>query len=77
MNQAMKAVLAILLGTLVTLAAVSVIILAALRVAAMPHSLARALATAAELILGVLLLIGAIYLALQIVVRLLAKDSRS
>ncbi len=77
MNQAMKALLAILLGTLVTLAAVSVIILAALRVAAMPHSPARALATAAELILGVLLLIGAVYLALQIAVRLLGKDSRS
>lgn len=77
MKQAVKTGFAMLLGTLVTLAAVSVIILTALRVAGMPHSPARALATVAEVILGVLLLVGAVYLALHIAVRILDKEPRS
>ena len=77
MNQAAKSVFAVFLGMLVTLAAVTLLIIAALRVAEMPHSPARTLATAGELILGALLLVGAVYLALQVAVWVLGKRLRS
>jgi len=68
-----KMLLATLTGLLIvvmTLFAMLVLVQASLAVAAMTHPALRALAVAAELILGVVLLVGTIYLATHLAVRI-------
>jgi hypothetical protein len=63
MKRLLAAVLTTLLVVAMTLASVFVLVGASLAVAQMNHPVLRALAVAAELILGVLLLVGTTYLA--------------
>ncbi len=59
-----------LLAVILTLVAMLVLVQATLVVARMEHPLARALAVVAELVLGVVLLVGTIYAVTRLSVRI-------
>ena len=64
------AVVATLMVVAMTLVAVLVLVQASLTVAQMPSPLLRASAVVAELLLGVVLLVGTVYLATRLAVRI-------
>ncbi len=70
----MKRFVAVVLTTLLivamTLGAMLVLVSATLEVAQMSNPLLRAVAVAAELVLGVVLLVGTVYLATHLAVRI-------
>ncbi len=68
-------IVAVLFGVGVTLAAVLFLERATLRLEQMPRSLEKAAATLALVIFGALALLGAVYLAAQLTVRLWGKSS--
>ena len=74
MKRILAAVLTTLLAVILTLVAVVVVVRATLRVAQMTHPLLRAAAVVAELVLGVILLVGTVYLATHLAVRIFATD---
>jgi len=66
----LAAVLTALLVVAMTLGAMLVLVRATLAVAQMSNPLLRALAVVAELVLGVVLLVGTVYLATHLAVRI-------
>jgi len=70
MKKMLLAALAALLTVAMTLVAMLVLVEATLTVAQMTSPLQRALAVMAELILGVVLLVGTVYLATRLAVRI-------
>ena len=70
MKKMLLATLTALLIVVMTLVAMLVLVQATLAVAAMTNPALRALAVAAELILGVVLLVGTVYLATHLAVRI-------
>ena len=73
MKKALGAALTALLTVVMTLVAMLVLVQATLRVAQMTSPAMRALAVVAELILGAVLLVGTIYLATQMAVRIFGR----
>ena len=70
MKKMVLAVLTALLTVAMTLVAMLVLVQATLTVAQMTNPMLRALAVAAELVLGVVLLVGTVYLATRLAVRI-------
>lgn len=70
MKKMLAAVITALLTVAMTLAAVFVLVGATLTVAQMSSPFLRAVAVVAELILGVLLLVGTVYLATRVAVHI-------
>ena len=70
MKKMVLAVLTALLTVAMTLVAMLVLVEATLTVAQMTNPMLRALAVAAELVLGVVLLVGTVYLATRLAVRI-------
>ena len=70
MKRTFLAVLVTLLIVIITLAAVFTLVRATLDVAAMTNPILRAVAIGVELVLGVLLLVGTVYLATRLAVRI-------
>jgi ABC-type branched-subunit amino acid transport system permease subunit len=75
MKRLVGAILAILFGVGVTLAVVLFLERATLRLSQMPRSLEKAGLTLALVVFGALALLGAIYLATQVAVRLSGKTA--
>ena len=75
MKRFLAALLTALLVVVMTLASVFVLVGASLAVAKMNSPLLRAVAVAAELVLGVLLLVGTVYLGTHVAVRIFAPKS--
>ena len=73
MKKMLLAALAALLTVAMTLVAMLVLVEATLSVAQMTNPLQRALAVMAELILGVVLLVGTVYLATRLAVRIFGR----
>ncbi len=73
MKKVLWAALTALLTVAMTLVAMLVLVEATLRVAQMTSPAMRALAVVAELILGAVLLVGTIYLATQLAVRIFGR----
>ena len=70
MKRMLLAVLMTLLAVAMTLAAILVLVQATLSIAQMTHPLFRALAVTAELVLGVMLLVGTVFLTTRLAVRI-------
>jgi len=70
MKRALASIFTTVLIIAMTLAAMFVLVDATLRVNAIQSSLQRALAIAAELVLGVVLLLGTVWLATHLAVRI-------
>ncbi len=70
MKRILAAVLTALLGVGMTLVAMLVLVRATLTVAQMSNPLLQALAVVAELVLGVLLLVGTVYMTTRLAVRI-------
>ena len=70
MKQILASVLTTLLTIAMTLAAMFVLVAATIKVTAIPSPLARGLAVAAELVLGMVLLLGTVWLATHLAVRI-------
>jgi hypothetical protein len=78
-KHATKLILGVLTGALavgLTLAAMFVLVSATLSIAQMTSPMVRALAVAAELVLGVILLVGTVYLTTHLAVRIFGDDTR-
>ena len=75
MKRFLAAALTALLVVAMTLAAVFVLVGASIKVAQMNSPLLRAVAVAAELTLGVLLLVGTVYLATRVAVLIFGEKS--
>jgi len=73
MKRLLAAVLTTLLIVAMTLGAMLVLVRATLEVAQMSNPLLRALAVVAELVLGVVLLVGTVYLATHLAVRIFGE----
>ena len=73
MKQLLAAVLTTLLIVAMTLGAMLVLVRATLEVAQMSNPVLRALAVVAELVLGVVLLVGTVYLATHLAVRIFGE----
>ncbi len=73
MKRLLAAVLTTLLIVAMTLGAMLVLVRATLEVAQMSNPLLRALAVVAELVLGVVLLVGTVYLATHLAVRIFSE----
>ena len=72
MKKLLIAILATVLVIVTTLAAILVLVQATIHVAAMTNPMLRAAAVLAELMLGVVLLLGTLYLATHLAVRIFA-----
>ena len=70
MRKALASALAVLLIVAMTLGAMFVLVRATLIVTSLSSPVARAVAVAAELVLGVVLLLGTVWLATHIAVRI-------
>ncbi len=78
-KHATKLILGVLtaaLGIGLTLAAMFVLVRATLSIAQMTSPVVRALALAAELVLGVILLVGTVYVTTHLAVRIFGDDTR-
>ncbi len=78
-KHATKFVLGVLTAALaigLTLAAMFALVSATLSIAQMTSPVVRALAVAAELVLGVILLVGTVYLTTHLAVRIFGDDTR-
>jgi hypothetical protein len=78
-KHATKLVLGVLTAALavgLTLAAMFVLVSATLSIAQMTSPVVRALAVAAELVLGVILLVGTVYVSTHLAVRIFGDDTR-
>ncbi len=75
MKRLLAAVLTTLLIVAMTLGAMLVLVRATLEVAQMSNPLLRALAVVAELVLGVVLLVGTVYLATHLAVRIFGEKT--
>ena len=78
-KHATKLVLGVLTAALaigLTLAAMFVLVRATLSIAQMTSPVVRALAVAAELVLGVILLVGTVYITTHLAVRIFGDDTR-
>ncbi len=78
-KHATKLVLGVLTAALavgLTLAAMFVLVRATLSIAQMTSPVVRALAVAAELVLGVILLVGTVYVSTHLAVRIFGDDTR-
>ncbi len=78
-KHATKLILGVLTATLavgLTLAAMFVLVRATLSIAQMTSPVVRALALAAELVLGVILLVGTVYVTTHLAVRIFGDDTR-
>ena len=73
MKKFIAAMLTTLLIVAMTLGAMLVLVRATLEVAQMSNPLLRAVAVAAELVLGVVLLVGTVYLATHLAVRIFGR----
>lgn len=76
MKRLLAAVLTALLIVAMTLGAMLVLVRATLEVAQMSNPLLRALAVVAELVLGVVLLVGTVYLATHLAVRIFGERTK-
>jgi hypothetical protein len=76
MKKVFAAVLTALVIVLITLAAVFGLVETTLKVAATPNPVVRALALCLELVLGILLLLGTVYLATHIAVRIYSSHPK-
>ncbi len=74
MKRLLAAALTTLLVVVMTLAAVFVLVGASLGVAQMENPLLRAVGVAAELTLGVLLLVGTVYIATRVAVLIFGRE---
>jgi hypothetical protein len=70
MKRILASILTTLLIIMMTLGAMFILVDATLRVTAIPSPLQRAVAIAAELVLGILLLLGTVWLATHLAVRI-------
>ncbi len=78
-KHATKLILGVLTAALavgLTLAAMFVLVSATLSIAQMTSPVVRALAVAAELVLGVILLVGTVYVSTHLAVRIFGDDTR-
>lgn len=75
MKRFLAALLTALLVVVMTLASVFVLVGASLALAKISSPLLQAVAVAAELVLGVLLLVGTVYLGTHVAVRIFAPKS--
>jgi hypothetical protein len=78
-KHAMKLALGVLTAALaigLTLAAMFVLVHATLSIAQMTSPVVRALAVAVELVLGVILLVGTVYITTHLAVRIFGDDAR-
>ncbi len=75
MKRILAAVLTALLGVGMTLVAMLVLVRATLTVAQMSNPLLQALAVVAELVLGVVLLVGTVYMTTRLAVRIFGGGS--
>ena len=73
MMRMLAAVLTALLAVIMTLVAMLVLVRATIAVSLITHPVARAVAVVAELFLGVILLVGTIYLATHLGVRIFRR----
>ncbi len=69
--------LTILMAVAMTLGAMFVLVRATLAVAQMANPMAQALAVGVEIVLGVILLVGTVYLATRLAVRIFGKPVRT
>ena len=74
MKMILASVLTIMLIVAMTLGAMFLLVQATLYVTSLPTLLQRAIAICAELLLGVVLLLGTIWLATHLAVRIFAKN---
>jgi len=78
-KHATKLILGVLTAALavgLTLAAMFALVSATLSIAQMTSPVVRALAVAAELVLGVILLVGTVYVTTHLAVRIFGDDTR-
>ena len=78
-KHATKLILGVLTAALavgLTLAAMFALVSATLSIAQMTSPVVRALAVAAELVLGVILLVGTVYVSTHLAVRIFGDDTR-
>jgi len=78
-KHATKLILGVLTAALavgLTLTAMFVLVRATLSIAQMTSPVVRALAVAAELVLGVILLVGTVYITTHLAVRIFGDDTR-
>ena len=70
MKKAFASAIAVLVIVAMTLGAMYILVWATLKVTSLPSPVARAVAVAAELVLGVVLLLGTVWLATHLAVRI-------
>lgn len=73
MKKALASALAVLLIVAMTLGAMYILVRATLMVTSLSSPVARAVAVAAELVLGVVLLLGTVWLATHLAVRIFGR----
>ncbi len=76
MKKALASALAVLLIVAMTLGAMFVLVRATLIVTSLSNPMARAVAAAAELVLGVVLLLGTVWLATHLAVRIFGPGDK-
>ena len=77
MKMILASVLTILLTIAMTLAAIFTLVRATVYVTSLPSPLPRAAAIGAEMLLGVVLLLGTVWLATHLAVRIFGKNETS
>jgi len=76
MIKVIAAILVMTLGAALTLAAVTLLVTAAIRISLIANPALRALATVGELITGVAWLLGTVYLSTHLAVRIFGRPPR-
>ena len=77
MKKALASALAVLLIVAMTLGAMYILVSATLMVTSLSSPVARAVAVAAELVLGVVLLLGTVWLATHLAVRIFGRGDNA